>query len=129
MNNFLDFLLEFFLLESAPQNGTYFSSCTLTSKATRELFITHNAHNPVPLNASSRRIAFMLICVQPVIPQDCPLPPQEELNDITAVHLTEVHHTHSSVEIQIQFCLCQATLYGINAAHISWKLLHGKFHL
>lgn len=60
---------------------------------------------------------------------DCPLPPQEELNDITPVHLTEVHHTRSSVEIQIQFCPYQATLYGINAAHISWKLLHGKFHL
>lgn len=83
---------------------------------------------PVLLNASSRT-AFMLICVQPVIPQDCELPPQEELNSITLVHLTEVNHAQSSVEIQIQFCHYQAVLHGINAAHISWKLLHGKFHL
>lgn len=71
----------------------------------------------------------MLICVQPVIPQDCQLPPQEELNDITLAHLTKVHHTHSSVEIHIQFCPYQAVLHRINAAPMSWKLLHGKFHL
>lgn len=71
----------------------------------------------------------MLICVQPVISQDCQLPPQEELNGITLVHLTQVNHACSSAEIQIQFCPYQAVLYGINAARISWKLLHGKFHL
>lgn len=71
----------------------------------------------------------MLICVQPVIPQDSQLPPWEELSGITLVHLTKVNHACSDAAIQIQFCQYQAVLYGINAAHISWKLLHGKFHL